>query len=77
MDLSTLAQIKLTGELPPTCSIKEDATVEARFHRLDAGKNGKIGFDDFLFADQCAIKERKTKFEILDINSEFRKLKLS
>jgi len=65
-----LAQIRLTGEIPLTCSIKEDDTLEARFRRLDVGRYGKISFDDFLFADQCAIQERKDKFNKLDINGD-------
>lgn len=69
--LPIIAYQKFSGESLPSCSISssiQNETVDERFFRLDRSRQYRISFIDFLFADQCAIKQRRENFNKIDIN---------
>uniref|UniRef100_A0AC35EZH3 EF-hand domain-containing protein n=1 Tax=Panagrolaimus sp. PS1159 TaxID=55785 RepID=A0AC35EZH3_9BILA len=68
--LPIIAYQKFTGESLPSCSISSysNETVNERFYRLDRSRQYRLSFNDFLFADQCAIKYRRINFNKIDIN---------
>uniref|UniRef100_A0A914Z3V1 EF-hand domain-containing protein n=1 Tax=Panagrolaimus superbus TaxID=310955 RepID=A0A914Z3V1_9BILA len=69
--LPIIAHQKFTGESLPSCSISSfiyNETVDERFFRLDRSRRYRLSFSDFLFADQCAIKNRRENFNKIDIN---------
>uniref|UniRef100_A0A7E4VAA9 EF-hand domain-containing protein n=1 Tax=Panagrellus redivivus TaxID=6233 RepID=A0A7E4VAA9_PANRE len=49
-----------------TCSSDIDENIDERFDRLDANEDGYFDFNEFLFADVCAVALRRDRFNEID-----------